>query len=116
MNKQRRKGLILRADDMEVGQLVTIHHWQDRRPLGLGDVFQVKAIALPYLVAQPLGDPDYRPVTFDIRMVRLMKLGQEYAEAMKVIPTNPTVVASSGEQPVEQNMPAPCGSDAENSK
>ena len=78
---RRRNGLLLAADDLHQGQLVTIHHWRDRREWGMGVALRVEAINLPYLVVQPLNDTEARPVILDLRRLRLMRVSEEYARA-----------------------------------
>ncbi len=50
----KKKGLLLRADDLEAGRLVTIHHWRDGRRIGMGRAYQIRCINLPYAVLQPV--------------------------------------------------------------
>ncbi len=78
---RRRNGLLLAADDLHPGQLVTIHHWRDRREWGMGVALRIEAINLPYLVAQPLNDAEARPAILDVRRLRLMRISEEFARA-----------------------------------
>jgi hypothetical protein len=78
---RRRNGLLLAADDLQRGQLVTIHHWRDRREWGMGVALRVEAINLPYLVVQPLNEAEARPAILDLRRMRLMRVSEEYARA-----------------------------------
>lgn len=78
---RRRNGLLLAADDLQRGQLVTIHNWRDRREWGMGVALRVEAINLPYLIVQPLNDAEARPVILDLRRLRLMRVSEEYARA-----------------------------------
>ena len=80
MNQRKKKGLILRADDLEVGRYVTVLRWKDRRPFGLGHAVRITAIHLPYLVGLPVGE-ECQTVTLDIRDVYLMTVSEEYAKA-----------------------------------
>jgi hypothetical protein len=78
---RRRNGLLLAADDLHAGALLTIHHWRDGREWGLGVAFRLDAINLPYLVVRPLNDAEARPAILDLRRVRLMRISEEYARA-----------------------------------
>ncbi len=89
---RRRNGLLLAADDLQQGLLVTIHHWRDGREWGLGVAHRILVVNLPYLVVQPLHDPKAGPVTLDVRRVRLMPISDDFAKAQK----------NSGPQPEEE--------------
>jgi hypothetical protein len=78
---RRRNGLLVAADDLHLGQLVTIHHWRDRREWGMGVALRIDAINLPYLVAQPLNEAEARPAILDLRRMRLMRISEEFARA-----------------------------------
>jgi hypothetical protein len=86
---RRRNGLLLAVDDVQVGQLVTIHHWRDRREWGMGVALRIEAINLPYLVAQPLNEPEARPAILDLRRLRLMRISEEFARAQANGSTTP---------------------------
>jgi hypothetical protein len=77
----KKKGLLLRADDLEAERLVTIHHWRDGRRTGMGRAYRVRAVNLPYVVLQPLGAESDRRFTLDLRRAVLMPISAEYAEA-----------------------------------
>jgi hypothetical protein len=77
----KRKSLLLRADDLEAGRLVTIHHWRDGRRVGMGRAYRVRAVNLPYAVLQPLGSESDRRFTLDLRRATLMPITEEYAQA-----------------------------------
>jgi hypothetical protein len=79
--QRRRNGLILAADDLQKGLLVTIHHWRDRREWGMGVALRIDAINLPYVVAQPLNETEARPAILDLRRLRLMRISEEFARA-----------------------------------
>lgn len=78
---RRRNRLLLAADDLQRGLLVTIHHWRDRREWGLGVALRIEAINLPYIVTQPLNEPEARPAILDVRRMRLMRISEEFARA-----------------------------------
>ena len=86
---RRRNGLILAADDLQQGLLVTIHHWRDRREWGMGVALRIDAINLPYVVAQPLNDTEARPAILDLRRIRLMRISEEFARAQTNGSTTP---------------------------
>ena len=77
----KRKGLLLRADDLEVGRLVTIHHWKDGRQLWLGQACEVRAVNLPYAVIRPMRGPGARSRVIDLRLAVLMPITEEFARA-----------------------------------
>jgi hypothetical protein len=77
----KRKGLLLRADDLEAGRLVTIHHWRDGRRIGMGRAYRIRAVNLPYAVLQPQGAESDRRFTLDLRKAVLMPITEEYAQA-----------------------------------
>jgi hypothetical protein len=79
--RKRRKGIILAADDLRPGLLIAIHHWRDGREYQLGIAHRLRVIQLPYVVAQPLHNPDAKPVTLDVRKVRFMAVSEDYAQA-----------------------------------
>ena len=82
MKKDRRHtGMILAADDLQPGLLVTIHNWRDRREWGMGVALRIDAINLPYIVAQPLNDAEARTAILDLRRLRLMRVSEEFARA-----------------------------------
>ncbi|MGH7170675.1 MAG: hypothetical protein ACRELG_10390 [Gemmataceae bacterium] len=86
---RRRNGLLVAADDLQPGLLVTIHHWRDRREWGMGVALRIEAINLPYLVAQPLNDAEARPAILDLRRMRLMRITEEFARAQATGTTAP---------------------------
>jgi hypothetical protein len=86
---RRQKGLILAADDLQKGLLVTIHHWRDRREWGMGVALRIDAINLPYVVAQPLNEAEARPAILDLRRLRLMPVSEEFARAQANGSTTP---------------------------
>jgi len=88
--KRKRKGLIVRADDLEIGSVVTVHHWW-RPDLWdfLGSPLGVKAVNLPFIVVQNVAEPDYPPVTLDTRRCALMSVTKEFVAALKP-PKTPT--------------------------
>lgn len=77
----KKKGLLLRADDLDVGRLVTIHHWRDGGSIGLGRAYRVRAVNLPYTILQPLGPDSDRRFTLDLRRAVLMPITEAYAQA-----------------------------------
>ena len=91
---RRRNGLIVVADDLHNGLLVTIHHWRDRREWGMGVALRIEAINLPYVVAQPLNDAEARPAILDLRRLRLMRISEEFARAQTSGSTTPAPAAT----------------------
>lgn len=77
----KKKGLLLRADDLDTGRLVTIHHWRDGCSIGLGRAYRVRAVNLPYAILQPMGNESDRRFTLDLRRAVLMPITEAYAQA-----------------------------------
>jgi hypothetical protein len=99
-NAMKKKGLLLRADDLEAGRLVTIHHWRDCRRVGMGRAYRIRAVNLPYAVLQPLGAENDRRFTLDLRRAVLMPITEEYAQAQ-----------AEGPPPECENAPSPGDTD-----
>lgn len=85
MKCHRRNGLILYADDLQIGTAFTIHHWNDnKRRFWCGDALVVKAVNLPFIVAKFAAQPqDWPSITLDLREVALMPISPEFVEAQK---------------------------------
>ena len=80
-NKSR--GLLVQADDFEVGNYYLIHsHKQTHRPLpGMGLAFKVVALNLPYIAAEFVTQPQSGTATLDVRYVNLMKANEDFVKA-----------------------------------
>jgi hypothetical protein len=85
MKSKHRKGLLLHADDLEIGAVCTVHHWNDhQRHFWCGDALVVKAINLPFIVAKFAAQPqDWPSITLDLREVALMPVSPDFVEAQK---------------------------------
>lgn len=83
MNKlnRRKKGLLLAADDLEVGKYVAVHSAKESNdPLPFfGVAAEVRAINLPFVVVQPVGCKD--TATVDVRYLNLMPVTEEFVRA-----------------------------------
>jgi hypothetical protein len=77
------KGLILAADDLQVGMAVAIHSWRDDKKHWLGDGLEIKAICLPYLVVKFVSVQEWPSVTLDTRQVKLMAVTPEFVAAQR---------------------------------
>ena len=81
--KRKRRGLLLQADDLDVGRWVAIHHWRHQPDCnqGLGHALIIKAINLPFVVVQPHGEPQYEPAILDVREAAFMFVTQDFVNA-----------------------------------
>ena len=79
-------GTILADDDLEIGQLLCVHSMKgNNEPVPvLGQSVMVKAICFPFFVVQMLSDPRLPIFTFDVRMMNMMRVSQEYVKAQQV--------------------------------
>ena len=75
------RGLLLQADDLQVGQQVAIHSWKSGKAHWLGDALEIKAINLPYLIVKFISQQEWPSVTLDTRQVNLMPVSREYVQA-----------------------------------
>jgi hypothetical protein len=78
---KRRKGLLLAADDLQVGQLVAIHHGTRQYRDFRGASLQITAINLPFVVARMVPRPDLPPFTLNVRDCVFMPVSEEFAAA-----------------------------------
>jgi hypothetical protein len=101
----KKKGLLLRADDLEAGRLVTIHHWRDGRRIGMGRCYRIRAVNLPYAVLQPFGAESDRRFTLDLRLATLMPITEEFARAQAEGPPPDTEGASQPPQNDTDGIP-----------
>jgi hypothetical protein len=88
----QRAGIMLREDDMEVGQFVCVYNLKQQpnemAPI-MGQSLEIRAICLPYFVGQLLSDPDQPILTLDCRYLNLMKVTKEFVEAQRAGATLP---------------------------
>ena len=94
---------MIERDDLEVGTFFTIDSWkqkqmqsfeneifamfpQKKEKWGMGEVFKVVAIQLPFIAVECLSVPDLRGKKFpmDTREVNLIKIGKSYIDALHV--------------------------------
>lgn len=76
------RGLLLTADDLEIGQQLAVHHCNHWSPL-LGESLKITAINLPFVVAKLLAHPESSPVTLDTRDCRLMPVTDAFVAAQQ---------------------------------
>jgi len=84
--EQKRGGLLLAEDDLEVGQYVCVYNLKRTPEEGatiLGQSLKVQAICLPYFVGQLLSDPSEPVLTLDCRFLSLMKVSEEFVNAQQ---------------------------------
>jgi hypothetical protein len=74
------KGLIVEADDLSVGMLVTVYQHKDSDAVVpvMGMPLKVRAINLPYILTEIIGQGDILPL--DIRYLEFQRITQEYAD------------------------------------
>ena len=77
----KEKGLMIQADDLQVGQHAAIHSWRDGKSHWLGDALETKAICLPYIVVRFVSQQEWPAVTLDTRQVNLMQVSPEFVQA-----------------------------------
>jgi len=83
---KRRKGLLLAADDLEIGRLVAIHHaCKEFRELR-GASLKITAINLPFVVARLVPRPEIPPLTLNVRDCAFMPVTEDYAAAQTCPP------------------------------
>lgn len=78
-----RKSLNLAQDDLEVGMLIAVVSIKGSDlflPFS-GLAAKMRAINLPFVVVQPVGQPD--TITLDLRYFNIMEVSAEFAEAQK---------------------------------
>jgi len=90
----RRKGLLLAADDLQVGKLVAIHHGTRQYRDFCGAILQITAINLPFVVARMVPRPDLPPFTLNVRDCVFMPVSEEFAAAQAQ--QTPVVPSPSG--------------------
>lgn len=90
----RRKGLLLAADDLQVGRLVAIHHGTRQYRDFCGASLQITAINLPFVVARLVPRPDIPPLTLKVRDCVFMPVSEDYAAAQAQ--QSPVVPSPSG--------------------
>lgn len=84
--KQRRTGLIVQPDDLEVGAFYTVLGLKcgSDEPVQIaGMAFKLLAVNLPFLVGKLAYDPTHPPLTFDARFVTFMRVTPDYVKAQR---------------------------------
>lgn len=84
--KKHHQGLIVWPDDLEVGQhyaVLGLKHQNNEGVQIAGMAFQLKALALPFVVGKLECDPTHGPVTFDSRVLTFMRVPAEYVQAQR---------------------------------
>lgn len=82
---RRKSASRLAADDLSVGDYVCVLHIKGHPEGGpiMGQALQVKAICVPYFVAQLLSDPSEPTLTLDFRYLNLMRVTKEFVDAQQ---------------------------------
>lgn len=94
---KRKKGLLLAADDLQVGRLIAIHHGSRQYRDYRGASLQITAINLPFVVARMVPRPDIPPLTLNVRDCVFMAVTEEYAAAQTwTAQQTPVVPSPSG--------------------
>lgn len=84
--KKKRLGMIVQADDLEVGQFFAVHglkNGNDQPVQVAGMAFKLLAMNLPFVVGKLACDPDHGPLTFDTRFLNFMRVTPEYVHAQR---------------------------------
>jgi hypothetical protein len=85
-NENKRGGMILQPDDLDVGMSVCVYSLKQKPDEGaaiLGQSLKIQAICFPYFVGQLLSDPSEPVLTLDIRFLNLMKVSDEFVKAQQ---------------------------------
>ena len=82
--------IILREDDLQIGQTICIHGLKnsDEPTQLMGQAMKIQAICLPFVVCKPYAEC-LTSLTLDFRYLNLMKVSKEFPEvqAIKNVPT-----------------------------
>ena len=85
-NENKRGGMILQPDDLDVGMNVCVYSLKKSPEEGaaiLGQSLKIQAICFPYFVGQLLSDPSEPVLTLDVRFLNLMKVTDEFVAAQQ---------------------------------
>ena len=84
--KSRRSGLLVQADDLELGQFYAVHGLKNGsvEPVQVaGMAFKLLAMNLPFIVGKLACDAAHPPLTFDARFLTFMRVTDEYVNAQQ---------------------------------
>ena len=84
--KHQGTGLIVQADDLEVGQFFAVYGQKFglEEPIPVsGMAFRVTAMNLPFVVGKLACDLAHPPITFDARFLNFMKVSEDYVQAQR---------------------------------
>lgn len=77
---------IISAEKLTIGQFVTVLNWKRNDNSYKGNVLEIKAINLPFIVIKNLqyneGSIFSKPFELDTREVDLIELGKEYVQTL----------------------------------
>lgn len=91
MKRKRCKGLLIQADDLQVGDFYAVYGKKGEadEPIQIsGLAFRLTALNLPFLVGKLACDPAHAPITFDARFLDFMRVSEDYVQAQR--PETPT--------------------------
>ncbi len=83
--QSRRKGLIVAADDLTVGEWYACYGLKNdlEQPVQVaGMAFRIVAMNLPFIVGRLASDPVH-PLTFDSRFLTFMRVSEDYVAAQR---------------------------------
>jgi len=84
--KSKSRGLIVQADDLEVGQFYAVYGLKNgpaEEPIQIsGMAFRLMAVNLPFVVGRLASNPN-PPLTFDSRFLTFMKVSEDYVMAQR---------------------------------
>jgi hypothetical protein len=82
----RKKGLLVQADDLELGQYYAVHSLKKdpSEPLPFaGQAFRLSALNLPFLIGKVVCNTEHPPVTLDVRFLNFLAVSPEYVKAQQ---------------------------------
>jgi uncharacterized protein YbaR (Trm112 family) len=87
--EQEARGLLVQADDLEVGQFYAVHGQKNAfdgfecPAQNAGLAFKILAMNLPFVVGKFVCNPACYPYTLDSRFVTLMRVSDEFVKAQR---------------------------------
>jgi hypothetical protein len=89
--KSRSRGLLVQADDLEVGQFYAVYGSKNDpdEPIQIsGMAFRLMAVNLPFVVGRLVSNPN-PPLTFDSRFLTFMRVSEDYVLAQRTTEDTP---------------------------
>jgi hypothetical protein len=89
--KSRSRGLLVQADDLEVGHFYAVYGSKNDpdEPIQIsGMAFRLMAVNLPFVVGRLVSNPN-PPLTFDSRFLTFMRVSEDYVMAQRTTEDTP---------------------------